>query len=174
MSAWREKGRAIFIPGRAVLRGRLVNLTRRFPNGSVAIPASPPHERIRCKPFLSCRGKFGALRSSGAFLRPVCTQIAPRIRPFTNNFFPFFLDFNLLPVCCFPFFFFSFIIEFGKSKVKSSYLGFRFETDVTFVPKRKFGFLPILSTKEDEWKKTFGFNLRRFKYVRVAIEKLYL
>lgn len=71
-------------------------------------------------------------------------------------------------------FFFSFIIEFGKSKVKSSYLGFRFETDVTFVPKRKFGFLPILSTKEDEWKKTFGFNLRRFKYVRVAIEKLYL
>lgn len=172
MSAWREKGRAIFIPGRAVLRGRLVNLTRRFPNGSVAISASPPHERIRCKPFLSCRGKFGALRSSGAFLRPVCTQIAPRIRPFTNNFFPFFLDFNLL--YSFPFFFGVSFIEFGKRKVKSSYLGFRFETDVTFVPKRKFGFLPILSTKEDEWKKTFGFNLRRFKYVRVAIEKLYL
>ena len=141
MSAWREKGRAIFIPGRAVLRGRLVNLTRRFPNGSVAIPASPPHERIRCKPFLSCRDKFGALRSSGAFLRPVCTQIAPRIRPFTNNFFPFFFGVSF--------------IEFGKRKVKSSYLGFRFETDVTFVPKRKFGFLPILSTKEDEWKKTF-------------------
>ena len=74
----------------------------------------------------------------------------------------------------FPFFFGVSFIEFGKRKVKSSYLGFRFETDVTFVPKRKFGFLPILSTKEDEWKKTFGFNLRRFKYVRVAIEKLYL
>lgn len=52
--------------------------------------------------------EVGALRSSGAFLRPVCTQIAPRIRPFRVISFLFFflLDSNFPPLCFFPFFFF--------------------------------------------------------------------
>lgn len=108
--------------------------------------------------------EVGALRSSGAFLRPVCTQIAPRIRPFrviSFLFFFFLLDSNFPPLCFFPFFFFflRFVhrIDYRIWKEKNTlYRDLDFKRTIPFV-KRNLDFFQCIT--EDEWKKTFGFNL---------------